>query len=173
MRDICDLILDDHESLRRGFAELDQSRGHPPERLRRLWEPLAALLEVHAAAEEEVFYPALLDNGRRAKDETLDAIKDHNEIRDAVAAARSAEVAGDAWWTAVGDARKANSDHMAEEEQGALADLRANTPESLRGALGEEFAAYETDHRGERDLDETDKDPEEYVRRHDAETPAP
>ena len=60
-------------------------------------------LELHAAAEEEVFYPALLQVGLAAhrpagvEDETLDAIKDHNEIRDAVAEVarhRSALTAG-------------------------------------------------------------------------------
>ena len=53
-------------------------------------ERLAAFLELHAAAEEEVFYPALLQIGLAAhrtagvEGETFDAIHDHNEIRDAI-----------------------------------------------------------------------------------------
>lgn len=50
-----------------------------------------ALLEVHAKAKEDLFYPALLHVGEgadgkpSAKAETIDAIKDHNDIRNAVA----------------------------------------------------------------------------------------
>ncbi|MGQ0774776.1 MAG: hypothetical protein ACT4NY_10225 [Pseudonocardiales bacterium] len=49
--DITQLILDDHETFRREFAALDDA--DKPEQLRAIWEPLAALLDVHAVAEEE------------------------------------------------------------------------------------------------------------------------
>ncbi|PZS15585.1 MAG: hypothetical protein DLM54_12435 [Acidimicrobiales bacterium] len=41
MPDICDRSLDDHETLRRRFAELDQQRDAGPEALARMWDPLA------------------------------------------------------------------------------------------------------------------------------------
>ncbi len=49
-----------------------------------MWDPLAARLDVHAIAEEEIFYPELLRVGEDPEDETLDAIGDHNDIRDGV-----------------------------------------------------------------------------------------
>lgn len=49
--------------------------------------------------------------------ETLDAIGDHNDIRDGVRAANAAAVGTDDWWAGVGSARVANDDHMAEEER--------------------------------------------------------
>ncbi|HZE01285.1 MAG TPA: hemerythrin domain-containing protein, partial [Pseudonocardiaceae bacterium] len=61
MSDITQLILDDHETFRREFAALDDADA--PEQLREIWEPLANLLEVHAAAEEAIFYPKLLRRG--------------------------------------------------------------------------------------------------------------
>lgn len=163
MPDICDLILDDHEAQRRGFAELDEQREAGPEALARVWEPLGVLLDLHAAAEEEVFYPRLLARGADAESETTDAIKDHNAIRDAVRASRQAPAGGDEWWEAVKTARKQNSDHMGEEERGALADFRARTPAELRDELGAQFAAFKQAHAGGRDLRITDKDPEAYV----------
>jgi hypothetical protein len=51
MADITQLILEDHETFRREFAALDDAQG--PEQLGAIWEPLAALLNVHAVAEEE------------------------------------------------------------------------------------------------------------------------
>ena len=59
---------------------------------------------MHAEAEERFFYPKLLKVGDgaggkpTAADETLDAIKDHNKIRDAVAAVAHETVGSDGWW---------------------------------------------------------------------------
>lgn len=162
MPDICDLILDDHETFRRRFAELDEQRQSGSDALRRVWVPLGELLDLHAAAEEAVFYPGLLARGDDADAETTDAIADHNAIRDAVRAAGAAEVASAAWWQAVERAREQNSDHMGEEERGALADFRAHTGADRRDALGAEFSAFKAEHAGGR-LQTNDKDPQRYV----------
>ena len=88
--DITQLILDDHHEQRRLFAILEQIDRSDTETLGAVWDRLAAFLELHAAAEEEIFYPALLRVGIGARrtgtteDETLDAIHDHHDIRDAV-----------------------------------------------------------------------------------------
>lgn len=167
MPDICDLILDHHELQRRRFAELDELRtGGGAEALERVWSPLAEFLELHAEAEERIFYPRLLGEGGDGVDETKDAISDHNAVRDAVRASREREVGSAGWWQAVDEARKQNGDHMAEEERGALADFRADTPREDRAALGAEFDAYCQAHAGGRGIDPQDKDPDRYVEGH-------
>lgn len=165
MADITQLILDDHEWFRTQFAALDDLRARDAgaEELRTVWDPLAAHLDLHAVAEEEIFYPQLLKRGEDPEDETLDAIGDHNDIRDGVHDAGLHPVGGDAWWQAVGRARVANDDHMAEEEREGLADFRLNATIGLRESLGRRFAEYLAEHRGARGVDVTDKDPEEYV----------
>jgi hypothetical protein len=57
----------------------------------------------------------------------------------------------------------ANSDHMAEEEDEALADFRRNAPLSVREELGHQFLKFKAEHPDPRDLDTTDKDPQGYV----------
>lgn len=168
MPDVCDLILDEHDELRRRFAEMDSLRaeGCDSSRLRQVWVPLAETLEVHAAAEESVFYPRLLKEGRRGEEETADAIADHNEIRDAVRRADAAEVGTDDWWDAVLAARAANSDHMAEEERGSLPDFRVNAPADQREALGDAWDDFEREHAGGRGTDLKDKDKDAYIARH-------
>ncbi len=161
MSDITQLILDDHDTFRREFAALDDAEG--PEQLRAIWEPLAALLELHAAAEEAVFYPQLLRRGDDAEDETVDAIGDHNDIRDGVRAAARHPIGDPAWWDGVRAARTANSEHMAEEEDEALADFRHNTSSSVRDELGRRFLEFKTSHADAADLDTSDKDPQEYL----------
>jgi len=161
MPDITQLILDDHDTFRRQFAALDDADG--PDALRAIWTPLADLLEVHAAAEETIFYPQLLRRGDDAEDETVDAIGDHNDIRDGVREANRHPIGSPKWWDGVWQARRANSDHMAEEEDDALADFRRNTPMSVREDLGRQFNEFKTDHAGAQGIDTDDKDPEGYV----------
>ncbi|MGH3693513.1 MAG: hemerythrin domain-containing protein [Pseudonocardiaceae bacterium] len=161
MTDITQLILDDHDTFRREFAALDDAEG--TEQLRAVWEPLAALLDLHAVAEEEVFYPQLLRRGDDAEDETVDAIGDHNDIRDGVHEADRHPVGSSQWWESVRRARMANSEHMAEEEDEALADFRRNTPLNVREDLGRQFLEFKTNHADAQNLDTSDKDPEGYV----------
>jgi hypothetical protein len=166
MADITELIRRDHEWFRERFAALDELRGQDgvdPERLKEVWGPLADRLDVHAIAEEEIFYPQLLARGENPEDETLDAIGDHNDIRDATHAANRAQVGSEQWWAAVDDARIANDEHMAEEEREGLADFTQNAPSGLRESLGTRFQEFMANQRAST-LDTEDKDPTTYVR---------
>ncbi len=165
--DITQLILDDHQEQRRLFAIVEQVDRTNREALAAIWSRLSAFLEVHAEAEERHFYPTLLRVGTGAggkadaTDETEDAIKDHNEIRDAVAQVAHHGVGSDGWYAAVADANKANSEHMGEEEREGLADFRDNAGVQLRHDLAVAFATFEALHyAGVRPVD---KDPKTYV----------
>ena len=166
--DITQLILDDHHEQRRQFAILEQIDRAETEVLSAVWDRLASFLELHAAAEEAVFYPALLQVGLAAhrvagvEGETLDAIHDHNEIRDAVAEVVRHPVGTDEWFAAVGAANLANSDHMAEEEREGLTDFRRLAGLQRRHQLAVAFAAFEA--RNFAGVPAVDRDPATYVR---------
>jgi hypothetical protein len=166
--DITQLILDDHHEQRRLFAILEQIDRSETGVLSAIWDRLAAFLELHAEAEEEIFYPALLQVGVAAQrgagveDETLDAIKDHNEIRDAVAEVAKHQVGTDEWYSAVAGANEANSDHMGEEEREGLTDFRRLASLQRRHQLAISFAAFEA--RNYAGVKPVDKDPATYVR---------
>ena len=64
--DITQLILDDHHEQRRRFAMLEQLDPGDTAALAAVWSRLAVFLEVHAAAEEQIFYPELLAAGLAA-----------------------------------------------------------------------------------------------------------
>jgi Hemerythrin HHE cation binding domain len=175
--DITQLILDDHHEQRRLFAILEQIDRSDIGALTAVWGRLAAFLEVHAAAEEALFYPALLRVGIAARrkagveDETLDAIHDHNEIRDAVAEVARHPVGSDGWYAAVAGANLANGDHMAEEEREGLTDFRRLAGLQQRHELAVAFAAYEARHVT--GVEPVDKDPAAYVSQAEAgEVPA-
>jgi hypothetical protein len=165
--DITQLILDDHHEQRRLFAILEQIDRADTGVLSAIWDRLAAFLELHAEAEEQIFYPALLQVGVAAnrktgvEDETLDAISDHNEIRDAVAEVARHQVGTDEWFAAVAGANLANSDHMGEEEREGLTDFRRLASLARRHQLAVAFAAYEA--RNYAGVTPVDKDPATYV----------
>ncbi|HUP05787.1 MAG TPA: hemerythrin domain-containing protein [Caldimonas sp.] len=168
--DITQLILDDHQEQRRLFAILEQVPDDNPAALQAIWQRLSAFLEVHAEAEERFFYPALLQVGQgegaksNARDETKDAIKDHNEIRDAVSAVACHPVGTPRWHAAIAKANIANSDHMGEEEREGLTDFRRRAPMQMRYDLAVSFAAFEAVHVT--GVAVVDKDPQQFVDEH-------
>jgi hypothetical protein len=166
--DITQLILDDHHEQRRRFAMLEQIEPSNTRALADVWARLAVFLEVHAAAEEEIFYPQLLRLaiGPRpvtsAEPETLDAIHDHNEIRDTIAAVTGHPVGSPGWHDAIAAVNLANGDHMAEEEREGLTDFRRRISLQLRHELAVAFAEFEA--RNFAGVRPVDRDPEAYVR---------
>ncbi len=170
--DICDVILNDHHEQRRLFALLDEVPRDDTDALRAVWGRLATLLEVHAQAEEEIFYPRLLEVGTgegdkdSPADETEDAVDDHNDIRAGVRTAGTHEVGTQDWWDGVFAAREANDEHMGEEEREALADFRRNADPRLRHELAVAFAVYEAAHADGHGVSSEDRDPQKYVEQH-------
>jgi iron-sulfur cluster repair protein YtfE (RIC family) len=101
--DITDLILLQHAEFRTRFTKLSALHAEGNVIARAVsWRVLADLLEVHASAEEEILYPVLLKRGGdQAPAETLDAVGDHNQIRDAITQAARVASGTAFWWAAV------------------------------------------------------------------------
>jgi Hemerythrin HHE cation binding domain len=167
MNDITTLIRADHDWFREQFAKLDDLQAQTPVNraaLDRVWRPLADKLDLHAYIEEKIFYPQLLKRGTDDPEgETLDAISDHNDIRDGVRDANAARAGTDEWWAAVGRTRLANDDHMSEEEREGLSDFRRSAPIGLREALGRQYSEFMTRHPTTKGLPIVDRDPQRYV----------
>ncbi|MDQ2879234.1 MAG: hemerythrin domain-containing protein [Pseudomonadota bacterium] len=168
--DITQLILDEHARQRSLFAQIEQIDAKDKEALSALWTRLRALLDSHAEAEEQFFYPRLMKIGKGGNDadsaaeETEDAIEDHNEIRDTAAAVDKEDVGSKAWFAAIGACNKANGDHMAEEERQGLTDFRQQASLQERHDLGVKFATFEAEHV--EGVKPVDKDPKKWVRDH-------
>jgi hypothetical protein len=165
--DITQLILDDHEQQRQLFAILEQIEPANTAALTAVWDRLATFLEVHAEAEDRLFYPELLRVGQGIGDldpaaEAKDAIDDHNDIRSTIAAVARHKVGSTGWYDAVAKVNEANSDHMAEEEREGLTDFRRHAGLQLRHDLAVAFATFEAIHAA--GVKSTNKNPDLYVR---------
>lgn len=165
--DITQLILAEHAQQRALFAQIDDIAPTETAALSAIWTRLKHLLDAHAEAEERFFYPRLLRIGTGGNDapsadeETEDAIKDHNDIRDTGEAVDKETVGSPAWFAAVGKCNKANSDHLAEEERQGLTDFRKHASLQERHDLGVKFAAFGAMHIA--GVAPHDKDPDGYV----------
>lgn len=159
---VTDLIRLDHIWFRRQFAALESARDDPAT-LTSLWAALSARLEVHAATEETLFYPRLLKDDSDAVEDTKDAIRDHNEIRDAIRDAEGNPAGDDEWWKAVNATEHANTEHMDEEEKGPLIEFDDAASSGEQAELASAFSAFETEHAGVRGISIEDKDPEGYI----------
>lgn len=169
--DITEVILNDHHEQRRMFGILEEIDPGDTAALAAVWKRLRILLEVHAAAEEKLFYPRLLKLHQdliaqeSPGEETEDAVHDHNEIRDAIAAVAPHPTGSVDWLRAVANVNEVNGDHMAEEERQGLTDFRRHVPRDERHTMAVAFAAFEAEHAG--GIAAHDRDPAQYVREHD------
>jgi len=166
--DITEVIAHQHDEQRRMFAMLEEWPRDDHEGLAAVWTRLAILLETHAEAEEQFFYPELLRLGTGGADaesvdeEVEDAVKDHNELRAAIRKVARCKTGSAAWWTGVTDANVHNSDHMGEEERQDLADFRQQASLELRHEIAVQFLRYES-LKAASGVSPVDKDPKRYV----------
>ena len=151
--EITALVLAEHEVFRREFSALEDLSG---QELAAAWEALHAKLEVHAVAEEQLFYPLLAQ-------ETAEGAHDHNEIRHAAAAVEEHEVGSEDWWEAVRTVRHVNADHMSEEETDFFPPFKEAVDDEQREALGMRWLAFHDEHEQAEGLSGGDAEVAEVV----------
>lgn len=161
MPDIIDVILSEHEQFRMQFAEFEGVTDRDEQRSR--WEPLRNLLEVHAAAEEAVFYPEVVRVLHDGAEETTDAVHEHNEIRDAIGEVEEHEPGTELFLLAVKQVQAANAHHMAEEESEVLPQFRAASDASLRERLGARFEQFKGEHPAAKGISQDKTDAAQVV----------
>jgi iron-sulfur cluster repair protein YtfE (RIC family) len=156
--EITALVMSEHEAFRRAFADLEQA-----DDLATAWTELADRLEVHAVAEERLFYPVLAHEADDGVDDGKTAVREHNDIRQAVRDVGDHEVGSEPWWDAVGTAQQVNGDHMAEEEREFMPEFKQSVDAQRRDDLGMEWLKLHDEHDHARGLSGDDADPEAVV----------
>jgi hypothetical protein len=75
-------------------------------------------------------------------------------------------VGSDAWFEAVGRARKENGEHLDEEEREGLPDFRKHATAQQKHDLAMQWLRFYHEHPEGRGVDERDKDADAYIREH-------
>jgi hypothetical protein len=150
MTDVTELIIGDHERIRRLLTVLDDGARYgagdgrmcPDWLLPAIWSRLASLLILHADAEQEICFVAMYGGHRNGCREFAEAVALLDDVRAAVAEARLFRPGDPAWWRAAEAARRSICDHIFATETGALAGFRSRTRAGLRRELGRQWAAF-------------------------------
>lgn len=156
--DITDVIPNDPHDQRSMVAVLAEMQGSPAPDLEAVWSRLRIPLEVHAKAEEVLFYPELL--APRAGAGGKDAPED--ETTDAIAGVGRHPAGTPEWWGAGAEVNQVNGDHMAEEERAGLTDFHRQASLDLRHCMVLSFFSFESAHAG--GITGHDVDPDTYAR---------
>lgn len=126
-----DLLKKDHAEVKKLFAEFDKTGERALKKRRQLAEKIAAELDVHAAIEEEIFYPALRQVGG-AEDLVAEAEREHGEVKQLVAEIRALAPEDGSLGERVAALQEAVEHHVREEEGEMFARARSLGDEELR-----------------------------------------
>lgn len=147
MADVVELILADHDRIRRLLSALDDTArpsedtvGNWP--LDPVWRRLAGLTELHAEAEEEICHLAMFGQSQGAAEQRHEGVADHDDMREAIAEARLHPGGSALWWLAVSAARRGITRHIAREERGMLAAFGARATAQLRDQLARQWIVF-------------------------------
>jgi hypothetical protein len=146
---VIELVLAGHQRIllmQQALADAGPSDGNgdSPWALAVLWDRLADMIEIQAAAEEEVCYLPMVSARSWTWQQMTDAVADLDEIREAVAEARLEAVGSQAWWLAVKAALSACAEHFDRHEEGVLADFASRADRPLGQQLGGQWSAFIT-----------------------------
>ena len=133
------LLKDDHRKVEELFKEFESAKGEG--RKQKLAHEIALELSVHAAIEEEIFYPAI--EGKVDEDLLKESFVEHDAAKVLIAEIEAAEGASDEFFDAKVKVLQEEIEHHVEEEEKPKEGLfaQARDAEIDMKALGERLAA--------------------------------
>lgn len=142
MKDIIDLVLQDHRTVEQLFDKLQSAEGSTDQT--KLFGQVKDELERHATAEEKVLYPRVRKDVPEGKEEAKDANEEHDEIRESLKEVEEHEAGTELFTLAVTQLVATTKHHVGVEESELLPDFRANSEPSEREELGQRFEEAKT-----------------------------
>lgn len=135
--DAIDLLITDHNRVRGLFHQLKQAIDDGDvEAMALLGATAAAELDVHAAIEEEIFYPFAKPLTEEIADSVNEGVEEHHEVKVLLAELADLEAGDDVWkakWTVV---MENISHHAGEEEEDLFPKTRGASTADERRAIG-------------------------------------
>jgi hemerythrin superfamily protein len=107
-----ELLKQDHTKVKQLFTEFQGSQS------RRIGDTICQELEVHAAVEEEIFYPAAQAKGGELASMVREGIQEHQKAKSLIAEIRSAS--DDGQYRSKLNELQQNIEHHVQEEEGEL-----------------------------------------------------
>jgi len=147
MPDIVELILAEHARIsdlieQLGSAMRHTGRAAPRSEPGRAWAPLAAFLQFHIDAAEEIAYQAWASAEPGATSAIMQEVAIGADIREAVQEARLSLTGSRSWYLAVQAACRAAESHIANLECAPLTRFQVHIAPMARRDLGRQWVAF-------------------------------
>lgn len=117
---VIELLTQDHETVLELFDQFDNLKEQPEKnksKLEKLYSSLKSEIEMHTSAEEQLFYPELLEE-EETHEIVLKSIKEHQEIKSLLAELDTEQVGQN--WIARMSIMKENVQHHISDEENEL-----------------------------------------------------
>jgi hemerythrin superfamily protein len=158
MKDVVDLIVQDHRELQRMFEEL---RSDPSKR-RALAPVMSTLLFAHSRAEESEVYPRARAAG--GQDDVEHSQEEHLEADQLAERLTTLDPESSEFGDVLEELIDAVTHHLQEEEESVLPHMRERMSTDELNDLGERFLAVRTEHLGDQPEDITKEQLEQQAR---------
>jgi hypothetical protein len=135
-----DLLKKDHDAVRGLLSEFDDSNDGSHKKRSALAQQICTELKIHAAIEEEIFYPAVKAlRSKDAKFEVEEAIHEHKQIKAAVKEISKMEPDDEPALGATMKVLKEDVEHHADEEEKEMFKEARKMGDSRLEELGEKL----------------------------------
>ena len=142
MTDIIELVLADHHAVAALFDKLQAATGADDRAA--LFAQVKDALEHHASAEEKVLYPRVRKEVPDGREESKDAIEEHDQIRESLKEVEEHDAGTELFSLAVTQLVATTKHHVGVEETELLPDFRKNSEAGEREELGRRFEEAKT-----------------------------
>lgn len=154
--DALEWLREDHRTICRLFRELEKAKFREGAQRRDLARRIVEETRIHAALEEELFYPLLRKEVPDAKESILEALEEHALISHLLSQIERMTGKEERFEAKVAVLRENVEHHIEEEETGIFHDAGKGLGERRLQNLGERLAAAKE--RKERPLEKTGTD---------------
>lgn len=138
--DAIEVLLHDHREIRQYIEKFRSSDDKDAQR--EAFEALVDELAHHTAMEEEVFYPAVMDEVPRAEDEVREGIEEHHVADSVIEEAQRIGPDDEQWEAKVTVLCESVEHHVEEEEQELFPKVRGGMSVGRLGMLAADLQAF-------------------------------
>ncbi len=137
--DIFEILKTDHRETLQRFTELEETASHESTMRRKGFSTMDRELVAHLQAEEDAFYPPLLQG--KYREEALEAIEEHHALELLLRDLGEMEPTGERWKPKLKVLKEMLEHHIQEEEGKIFLEIKGILSEHVAEEIGLQFNA--------------------------------
>lgn len=142
-----DVLKKDHNAVKKLFTQFNRTTARAVEQRQHLVDKISEELEIHAAIEEELFYPAVRATGE-GEDLVREAVEEHQEVKQLVAEIQGLDVSSPEIADQMRQLREAVLHHATEEEKEMFPFAKEHLGAEELTRLGQQLQARKEELKG-------------------------